>query len=643
MALLFMFNLQQLSIAYSQSNELIHLRLFESEAPAIGVSKLHSFPADSTFIFFFRTGQTNINVGIWEDDFISNLPGNIVDKVIFYDQSFNRLDEILLPGGGSFSSMFNPLGRIGSSWYFKGYTANTNNAPFTSSIPVLSSTQQIVYSNNLLLGYNTDTDNLNHLNHWQNNSNMGSIYNGFQRRMLYLRNVDITYSGALLADNSLITTTDLFSSHTHNWDQNYNTIPGHWGYLHNRTNIETGVTEVIPVVSSNGQVVTRAMHAASGGTGIYRIGMVQGNNMPISPSGNLWQTNPNDSTYFTFLAKENNEGVQEWAIPLYGFNNSANDTTSLNSPAYMDYFSTTYTFAELGNSLFFSHSTFSSFSDGDTLFTTDFLGNTVNYSAALNGTLFAFSSKSVYKVTSTGVPELKLSYDLIDNSAHVVMSTNGSGFKEHIFNVGDKLAWLNVHHAVEPANAIFRRENSTGEIEFLEQAIPAGKSWSISWLDENLNFVEFWIIPFEAQTVDPSIEHISRFSGDTIVVQGNIFGNSSSAFDPNGLAPNYEFQNNASFIAFYSATNILSTQESKYPPKSELVLYPNPCRAFVRCRTTIPKGSYRILGLEGRTVLSGNFNASPFDLDLSHVNPGMYILQLIGSGKSVVGKFIKSE
>ena|GEM_PF-5802033 len=64
MALLFMFNLQQLSIAYSQSNELIHLRLFESEAPAVGVSKLHSFPADSTFIFFFRTGQTNINVGI---------------------------------------------------------------------------------------------------------------------------------------------------------------------------------------------------------------------------------------------------------------------------------------------------------------------------------------------------------------------------------------------------------------------------------------------------------------------------------------------------------------------------------------------------------------------------------------------------
>jgi len=270
--------------------------------------------------------------------------------------------------------MFNPPGRIGSSWYFKGYTTNTNNAPFTSSIPVLNSTQQIVYSNNLLLGYNTDTYNLKHINHWQNNSNMGSIYNGFQRRMLYLRNADITYSGALLADNSLITTTDLFSWHTHNWDQNYNTIPGHWGYLHNRTNTETGVTEVIPVVSSNGQVVTRAMHAASGGTGIYRIGMVQGNNMPISPSGNLWQTNPNDSTYFTFLAKENNEGVQEWAIPLYGFNNSANDTTSLNSPAYMDYFSTTYTFAELGNSLFFSHSTFSSFSDGDTLFTTDFFG-----------------------------------------------------------------------------------------------------------------------------------------------------------------------------------------------------------------------------------------------------------------------------
>jgi len=77
----------------------------------------------------------------------------------------------------------------------------------------------------------------------------------------------------------------------------------------------------------------------------------------------------------------------------------------------------------------------------------------------------------------------------------------------------------------------------------------------------------------------------------------------------------------------------------------EVVIYPNPTQSMLR--VTFPDSDnydYTVMSISGRHLLSGMTNhLSELDLDMSHIESGMYLMQLTKGEQSYVSKFIVSK
>jgi CubicO group peptidase (beta-lactamase class C family) len=64
-------------------------------------------------------------------------------------------------------------------------------------------------------------------------------------------------------------------------------------------------------------------------------------------------------------------------------------------------------------------------------------------------------------------------------------------------------------------------------------------------------------------------------------------------------------------------------------PKDEIIIYPNPAKNFIRVKTDITEAAlYNIYNNLGQLILSGTLNESNSQIELPHLQAGLYVLQL---------------
>jgi hypothetical protein len=112
----------------------------------------------------------------------------------------------------------------------------------------------------------------------------------------------------------------------------------------------------------------------------------------------------------------------------------------------------------------------------------------------------------------------------------------------------------------------------------------------------------------------------------------------------------YEF-NNCALIAFLQDNNtkeVLQVDNVNFKslgiPDSQKIsasVYPNPATGRLFIKSEIPIKSFRILDINGRTLLSGEGNIT--ELDVSSLKPGLYLLSIITEKGLAVKKFSISK
>jgi uncharacterized repeat protein (TIGR01451 family) len=76
-----------------------------------------------------------------------------------------------------------------------------------------------------------------------------------------------------------------------------------------------------------------------------------------------------------------------------------------------------------------------------------------------------------------------------------------------------------------------------------------------------------------------------------------------------------------------------------------LILYPNPAHHKIAFNAEpFQEADVRIHSITGELLTSEKISSSPFVIDIEHLNPGIYFIQIIGPGNAVVtGKFIRVD
>ncbi len=147
--------------------------------------------------------------------------------------------------------------------------------------------------------------------------------------------------------------------------------------------------------------------------------------------------------------------------------------------------------------------------------------------------------------------------------------------------------------------------------------------------------MDHWLIPYESlddfDVID--INSILPFGGDTLLIQGSLGRGTSATLDPFGDSEPFTTPSNfrSGFFAFFSAPDILTSMQVQ-TQKNSFGLYPNPSSGKLYASGLRDKhAAYRIFDLSGRIMLEGHLVAgSP--LDISRLNPGMYIFTATGEG-----------
>lgn len=133
------------------------------------------------------------------------------------------------------------------------------------------------------------------------------------------------------------------------------------------------------------------------------------------------------------------------------------------------------------------------------------------------------------------------------------------------------------------------------------------------------------VIGYEGTTLAP----FSSFQFTNAIIYGHHTGTGSDFPGVDSL-----FDNAAHIQEWYNAT--VAVEEQTAQP--ELLLYPNPANDVLHTQGW-NSGTFRVIGLDGKIALSGNFDAAA--IDISRLNTGYYLLEL-ESGKQVTRQaFVK--
>src|SRR5690606_21999989 len=131
----------------------------------------------------------------------------------------------------------------------------------------------------------------------------------------------------ILNDSILISYLSLFDQQFLNEELEYNNWEGQENTVRTHLNLETNDLQSHQIGSGTGSQTTFLVESAKNDLAVYRVGLVRGNNTPISISGAEVEMDVNDSLYHVFITKEFADGETQWLTELYAYNNTNNDTS----------------------------------------------------------------------------------------------------------------------------------------------------------------------------------------------------------------------------------------------------------------------------------------------------------------------------
>ncbi|MCA1763375.1 MAG: T9SS type A sorting domain-containing protein [Cryomorphaceae bacterium] len=628
--------------------------------------------SDSLFILKIGSEAEEIDVGIYENEFVQVENSSLVEKYLIYNENleyqemFEMMDMSRIP----------PPYAIVDDVIYMGFDFHpvlnsifsTEDIPPLESVPDLQSSFAETSLSNLTVGYDMGNNlltevfsvsgipvvslsspTIGHAEPWP-----GFLeYTGLRN---YREN---TVPLVLVNDSLLVFHFQAIGDHSLNGLQDLSTSTGQVGLGVVKKNLETGETEMTAMGASGKNIFTYGLYPSENPNTYYRTGFVQGENIPFNQAGENFPFAPDNNSGVAFFAKDNVNGTTEWVVPLFSFINQLYGSSSGSEPNNNAGFRNRCKFGspiEFSEKVYIPLRTQFRVSNGnenqpepDSLIFTDFFGQQTTTNPYLpliasNGdvdSLFRVEQplSCIKVIDNMGVPERVLKF--IDKTH--VFNSFPMAYQNKLFATGDSLAWINYYNLESDTTYQLINATTSELADTIALDLPAGKGVFLLWLDESLNILDTWIFPSGSQADNDilQISHIHPMSGDSIFVQGHIPQGSTTTLDIFGSSPPETYNLSKGFFAIYGEGEPVSTDEKS--PAKELSIYPNPAKSSIQITGITESGELRIFDISGRLVISKRVlpQGEPARLDISALSPGVYTAVFRGATTSGAGKFVK--
>ena len=631
--------------SFSQENQLVYKKIIPGVA-----SRLVSSPDSLGYAISYGWlpfGSSEVDIGVWTE-VSQNLTVDATSYwsgVVLYNSNFEPEGVSLGNGVASADMIWLPSGEvILNSNRVPNFDTNTD---FFPAYPPIENYPSPTYGQNIFFKYDQESgtsEGLLNFSASDYDPENQEPFNGYNQA------IDVgavnfpKYSNSAISNDSLLISYVLLNGEQFA----QNTISfSNWGGQVNlvrfELNLNTNELGSQQIGSSTGSQFLSRVESAPDISVLWRSGIVRGNNTPISVSGAEIEMAPNDSLYHVYITKESVTGETEWLTELYAYNNLFPDTAI--GPFLATKFSARNiinTILSRDEDLYISSTFFALSFLGDTLLFRDHLGQDnsyIDYFPAFppfpEELHIPYSEASVFKVDNTGNIIKKLSYTF--NVKHY---SSGYSQDADIYEVQDRLAWVQSYIAQNDTTIEYTLTESGGSEETTSLSLPAGKGSLVIWLDEDLSILNHWIIPYQSNNNNNlRINSILPYRGDTLLIQGMMGYNVTSDLNPFDETELITTENPISFFAFYSAPEIFTnTNEIKSP--TNFKVYPNPSSAYIRVSGAYgQQANFKIFDLSGRIIQSGNISQNEL-INTERLNSGMYMLWIESENGGGSAKFI---
>ena len=647
----------------SQDNELIYVKT----DLGFSVSTLKPFPNDSGYMVSYYSLSQEMDIGVWDEALVDCMINDSSYKnvVVNYNEHFTSFNTFHFAANES--GFENP--HLGDIQYYPNSNSNyilsfsKNLFPGSASSSVDPVGVYTPYGNfipedkvqNLFIQVDPASENPQELFRFYYQNAQSSIYafepyNGYFNASLdpaVVGDVSAKHDACIIGDSLLIAYLPLYDNQTLKSETqtlNYTSWNGQVNLVRVAYNLQTGEMTSQRIGSPNGNLGNYNTESTKNMDGLYRVGVVRGNNTPVSVSGNQLEMVPNDSLFHMYVTKENITGQTEWLTELYAYNNFLADTLVSNSGEY-EARNQFPSIIEKNNAVFVSSILRIQGTNEDSLLFRDFLGVDTIYDRYIDVSQYSstlqvlYCHNAIYKLDANGNVAGKLSHT--NNIAAPVFNTSTYG-TGNLFEVSDKLAWVNSYRALNDSLGNFYYKSADGSIDTVLVDLPAGKGQYILWLDTDLNIVDTWLIPYQSPNnwSRLDIKSVLHHHDDTLIIQGELHSNVSTSLDPFGNSPELPTSSIRNvFFAVYAAPELINTTsvaDQKSPP---FKIFPNPTHDVINISGIADKNAdYIIYDIAGRIVEKGKLLSS--QINTQSLKPGMYILSIESDEGSGVQKFV---
>lgn len=635
----------------AQNGQLIHLKTLPNEEWQQNV--IFQSDTDTFYAWLIHPEGESFDASIWDDSDPQIINSTLYDVMLIYNENLELIGHF----EKSFSQAAEPMHAGSNRFVFNFYTSDYSPSVIFDSEPQITSPHDepvTILGETHVLTYNSENETLEMPFHCLTDSDNSSDYQPYWQFDISVdSSAPIWHFAAWTESQKVITVVNKFGYFTElNWeDQFLMEEDDLWGCIWVKTDPFTGETESMPMYSNKGANITNGIFPSTDQTSVYRTGTLRGDSVQVSPDGTLWQTNGNDSLFFSYLLKETIDGENEWTLPLFAFNNSYPDTginnqvqTDLQNIELVELEGDVYLSQEVRMGLFHLDDSlyYDNFIDEEGL-----IGIPEDYESESPG-FYPKSFKTVYRIGSDGLIKSTFSLTYEDPSPE-----NNSFFSNyqasHLFKIDDKLGWPQSYFASEDTTISYIKKDAiSGTVETANLDLPEGQGTFILWLDADFNILDVTIFPFSAGTLTYDglkISNVAQYNSDTLLVTGTLEVGTTTSLDPEGLAEEITYDEDKTFIAFYSMPDVLtnvSESESSHLEKSFSV-FPNPASESVKLKTNLPsEANYKILDLSGRVMSKGNIPANKVStmLKVDDLTPGLYFIRVTAEGFDDVERIV---
>ncbi|MFN2428471.1 MAG: T9SS type A sorting domain-containing protein [Cryomorphaceae bacterium] len=621
-------------------------------------------------MFKVRYGADEIDVGLFESDYVPIQNTDLSEKYLIYNQNleFQEMFELM-----DMTRSLPPIQLRGDKLYlgfdiahFLLFLIPPYQIPELEALPPLQSDFEQTSISNMVLSYDLVEDELSEVFSVSGLELVTSPSAGYGLNEPWSGLVN--YSGlgtyrfesapmVVLNDSLMVFNFHAYGTHNLNGLQNLSTSNNQISLGIVNKNLATGETEITALGASGKNLITYGLFPSEVPDSYFRLGFVQGENVPFNQAGEVFPYSPDVNTGVVFLARDNSEGNTEWAVPLYSYTNQLYGTlatpelpNNANFKAGPDLGAP----IELSGNVYVPERSRFRLTNGnddqpepDSLIFTDFFGvQTTNhpYIQGYNNSGDPESwriekpQSTIRVIDSGGNPSRILKFT--DNSLKAIGSWPDFN---HLFRLGDSLVWVNQYKNAADTSFQIINATSANMADTFDLDLPAGQGVFLLWLNENLSIVDTWIFPYENASADFAFEinHVQSIHSDSILVQGRYESGTSLNLDIFGDSPWETYDAAGGFIAVYGDGEPVSTRENS--PAKELAIYPNPAKSSIQITGITESGEFQIFDISGRLVISERVlpRGEPARLDISALSPGVYTAVFRGATTSGAGKFVK--